>query len=113
MTKSRFFFASLFFALSTLIGSASATGVAGFHPECITCHQATPPTADNANPEACVGCHGEAPDKGSVTVDGKTLNPHQGHFDVYECVLCHPAHQPGKIGCLECHKSVTGTIPEK
>lgn len=88
-------------------------GVAGFHPDCAVCHQASPPSAENANREACVGCHGEAPEKGSVTADGKTLNPHKGHFDVFDCLQCHPAHKPGKNGCLECHKSVSGVMPEK
>lgn len=106
----------IFFLLSAIclsVGTAHAVGVAGFHPECGVCHTATPPAAANADVSACVGCHGEAPEKGSVTIDGKTLNPHKGHFDVYECQQCHKAHTPSVNGCAECHKGASGKMPDK
>ena len=74
--------------------ASNAAGVAGFHPDCAVCHQASPPSAENANREACVGCHGEAPEKGSVTADGKTLNPHKGHFDVFDCLQSRTSTRP-------------------
>lgn len=101
---SRFPVALLLLAGLTLSTGAFSAGIAGFHPNCQTCHSATPPTAANANPESCHTCHGEKPQKGQVTVNGKTLNPHQGHFDVFNCTDCHAPHQASKNGCAECHK---------
>lgn len=105
--------AALLAAASLLSAQAWAAGVAGFHPACGTCHKAEPPAAANADPIACHGCHGETPEKGSVVVNGKTLNPHAGHFDVYECTQCHKPHQASVNGCAECHKEVKEPMPEK
>lgn len=95
-----------------IFGSSLAAGVAGFHPNCQTCHTASPPSADNANSDACLTCHGEQPEKGQITVNGKTLNPHKGHFDVINCTDCHAPHQSGKNGCADCHKIKNIKMPE-
>jgi hypothetical protein len=60
-----------------------------------------------------VSCHGEEPDKGSITVNGKTLNPHKGHFDTINCTDCHKPHAAAVNGCQECHKEAKATMPEK
>ena len=103
------------FALVGLLftGAASAQGVAGFHPNCQTCHEAGTPSAKNAKPDVCVSCHGEKPEKGSVVVNGKTLNPHQGHFDTYDCLQCHKPHGDSVNGCAECHKMTPVTMPSR
>ncbi|MFU0842019.1 MAG: hypothetical protein ACFWTZ_05350 [Burkholderia sp.] len=100
-------------ALAAAALPAAAAGIAGFHAECKACHSATPPSASNANPDACVSCHGEEPDKGSITVNGKTLNPHKGHFDTINCTDCHKPHAAAVNGCQECHKEAKATMPEK
>lgn len=77
MRAQRTFAAAVLLAAASLLSAqALAAGVAGFHPACGTCHKAEPPAAANADPIACHGCHGETPEKGSVVVNGKTLNPH-------------------------------------
>lgn len=92
---------------------ASSAGVAVFHLGCETCHSTTPPASANADPLVCHGCHGETPDTGSVVVNGKTVNPHKGHFDVFECTQCHKPHEASINGCTECHQEVKGPMPEK
>ena len=93
--------------------ACSAAGIAGFHANCSVCHQGNPPSVDNADPEACIACHGEAPEVGSVVVNSKAINPHQSHFDVYECSACHPAHKSGIAGCAECHAVSDVQMPNK
>ncbi len=99
--------------LAFCLSPVFAQGVAGFHTECKACHTAEPPAADNANFDACVGCHGEKPGSKTITVNGKTLNPHAGHFDVYDCMQCHKPHAESVNGCAECHKIDGVTMPSK
>lgn len=101
--------------LALWLGSPAlhAQGVAGFHPNCQTCHEPDTPSAQNAKPDVCITCHGEKPEKGRVVVNGKPLNPHQGHFDTFDCLQCHKPHSASVNGCAECHTMDPVTMPSQ
>lgn len=91
---------------SASISAAVADGHAKRGIACTSCHIEGQPSATNVTEQSCINCHTETPKGKPITMDGhKVPNVHAGHFDTYECLLCHKGHKPSVSACSECHKT--------
>jgi len=50
----------------------------------------------------CQGCHGSYTEVAALTKKA-SLNPHESHFGVIKCELCHKTHEESSLYCNECH----------
>ena len=80
---------------------------------CINCHGRGLPEPDSTVENAeCMKCHGpmEQLAKKTEPSDFKDRNPHQSHLGEIACTVCHKAHSPSKVYCLDCHQKFNMTI---
>lgn len=80
---------------------------------CLNCHGKDLPGPDSTveNPK-CLECHGPMDQLAKKTepADFKDRNPHKSHLGEVACTICHKAHGPSKVYCMDCHPKFTMTI---
>jgi hypothetical protein len=81
---------------------------------CAGCHGKDLPKPDAAVENGrCLACHGPEEElvKKSASADFPDRNPHKSHLAQINCTVCHAAHGPSKVYCLDCHKNFNMKIP--
>ncbi len=81
---------------------------------CSSCHgKALPKPDDTVENARCLTCHGPLEKLASKTEpkDFKDRNPHKSHLGEIACTVCHKAHGPSKVYCLDCHTKFQMKIP--
>jgi predicted CXXCH cytochrome family protein len=73
---------------------------------CAGCHGPGVPTDADVENAQCLSCHGpmdelEARTRPAVFPD---RNPHHSHLGEIACTVCHKAHAPSVVYCLDCHR---------
>ena len=65
-----------------------------------------PKADDTVENNRCLTCHGpmEKLVQKTEPKDFKDRNPHKSHLGDMACTVCHKAHAPSKVYCLDCHK---------
>jgi hypothetical protein len=73
---------------------------------CKGCHGTVPKLDDTLDNARCLSCHGsmEQLAKRSAPKDFPDRNPHKSHLGEIHCTVCHKAHAPSVMYCLDCHK---------
>jgi hypothetical protein len=97
---------------------ASGSYLAALHQKgnigCSQCHgKQLPKPDDTVENGVCCNCHGSYEDlaKRTMPIDFKDRNPHNSHYGQIACTVCHNAHTPSKVLCLDCHSNFKMTIP--
>jgi hypothetical protein len=97
---------------------AGSTHLDALHGEknvtCSGCHGDTLPVkGDTVENERCFDCHGPAEKLVEKTApkDFPDRNPHLSHLGQINCTVCHRAHEPSVVYCLDCHKLFKMEIP--
>lgn len=81
---------------------------------CASCHgKALPKPDDTVENARCLTCHGplEKLAKKTEPKDFPDRNPHKSHLGDIACTVCHKAHGPSKVYCLDCHTKFQMKIP--
>lgn len=81
---------------------------------CAACHgKGLPKPDDTVANDRCLGCHGpmDALMQKSEPKEFKDRNPHRSHLGEIACSVCHKAHGPSRVYCLDCHRKFPMTIP--
>jgi len=81
---------------------------------CASCHgKALPRPDDTVENARCLICHGplEQLAKKTEPKDFPDRNPHKSHLGEIACTVCHKAHGPSKVFCLDCHGKFQMKIP--
>lgn len=74
---------------------------------CSACHgNLLPEKGDTVENERCLACHGpmEKIVAKSTPKDFADRNPHKSHLGEIACTVCHKAHEPSVVYCLDCHR---------
>ncbi len=74
---------------------------------CGGCHgKSLPRKGDSVENDRCLLCHGrdESLADRSIPAQFPDRNPHLSHLGQIGCTVCHKAHKPSMVYCLECHK---------
>lgn len=75
---------------------------------CSGCHgKSLPQKGDQVENDRCLSCHGSFAALADKTrpVQFPDRNPHQSHMGEIGCTVCHKAHQPSTVFCLNCHRN--------
>lgn len=100
---------------STWAGSSYLDGLHGKgQVSCSGCHgNVLPEKGDTVENERCLACHGpmEGIVEKSTPKDFADRNPHKSHLGEIACTVCHKAHEPSTINCLDCHRLFKMKIP--
>jgi hypothetical protein len=81
--------------------------------DCAGCHGKEAPVLDTTVENGrCLACHGplETLAAKSAPKDFPKRNPHNSHLGDIACTVCHHAHAPSAVYCLDCHKNFKMTI---
>jgi hypothetical protein len=107
-----------FLLVKDIVSSIAKTGyTAFFHARkgvmCAGCHgRGLPKSDDTVENDRCIECHGpkDVLSKKTEPKELKDRNPHESHLGEIACTVCHKAHKPSKVYCLDCHKAFQMSI---
>ncbi len=74
---------------------------------CGGCHgKSLPRKGQSVEDDRCMLCHGRYESLADRTIPAQfpDRNPHRSHLGQIGCTVCHKAHKPSVVYCLECHK---------
>lgn len=93
------------------ISWATSSNIDALHAKkqiiCSGCHgKSLPQKGDTVENERCIACHGnyEALANKTRPAQFPDRNPHQSHLGEIGCAVCHKAHKPSAVYCLNCHR---------